>query len=875
MKKLIIFLILISLVLIGVACEKSNKPDGPAIDYSPTQKSGDIAAFSLATPVNDAVFTTIPTFSWDSVENADSYIFEVCTSPEFAFTTHDEENDVYVKQVYIKKTGLMTNRFDLVSNLKKNTKYYWRVTAVNSNRKQVCSDQYASFTYNALDVDEISLSVGYADEWQVHEKGSKATVTADKTDFFRNDKDAIRVTFDKEDTQRGDAYTESNGWVVLSRSLETEFYGVDAFYFNFYYAGNDAAAYFRLIDEDNEYWYAPIKLAMNARQWIIIRFDEFVLRADGSTPVMNMTFDYNYIKTVELVFERADGDGVAYFGDLRAIKYENYKDLFLEEMNFNDYSYVRDNYNFGITVPEDGSSMTYSFSGQANDENDRGIQGYGFIRYSIGKTLARGDAFDFTLSFTNVSNFRSATFILRVVEEDGDRWKFKMRVSDVIGNEHFLLPYAAFALDEFRGDGFRQFGYIKEIQFGIIENYSGGAITVSDFKVVSLADTFEDSLYTVTVEDGLIENFESYHTSIEPYYTWELSAVNKDEFIEYYSDAVFGVRNHSAKFCYKTDLPAAVYHVNFANKLADYTAISISAKDVSVNDADATMIVYLHGSVGELYSYTIESLEDEWTEYVIPISEFALDKDSSGQASITIDRVVGVSFAFQYFYPRKPFQGDPAKYYSGGYVCVDNMRFTDATELDKREVSVKIKPSTADSKITVVSDFDADTADTLRWTTDSTATYATLTLSEATASGGGKCLEMGYKTGMETKYFIDTVFDSTVKANGLTFAIKGDTYGANAVIVLYVNVEGSIYKFQKELTGLSEDWTTYSIGFNSLTKTEGGSFTWDSSKAQNIAQIVINYKKYNVGYHESKILIDDVRLSEHIQLDTFTQAAIA
>ena len=109
----------------------------------------------------------------------------------------------------------------------------------------------------------------------------------------------------------------------------------------------------------------------------------------------------------------------------------------------------------------------------------------------------------------------------------------------------------------------------------------------------------------------------------------------------------------------------------------------------------------------------------------------------------------------------------------------------------------------------------------------------------------------------------------------MTFAIKGDTYGANAVIVLYVNVEGSIYKFQKELTGLSEDWTTYSIGFNSLTKTEGGSFTWDSSKAQNIAQIVINYKKYNVGYHESKILIDDVRLSEHIQLDTFTQAAIA
>ena len=101
MKKLFLFLILISLVslaFVAVACGNSVDPDGDPIDFTPAQKSGEIAAFSLVSPVADAVFTTVPTFRWEEAGNADSYILEICTSEEFAYNT--QEGDLYLKQIY-------------------------------------------------------------------------------------------------------------------------------------------------------------------------------------------------------------------------------------------------------------------------------------------------------------------------------------------------------------------------------------------------------------------------------------------------------------------------------------------------------------------------------------------------------------------------------------------------------------------------------------------------------------------------------------------------------------------------------------------------------------------------------------------------------
>ena len=101
MKKLIVIMILISLALVAVACERAAEPDGAPIDFAPMQKSGAIDAFSLTSPQQDAVFTTVPTFRWENVPNADSYTLEICTSPEFAYMT--QEGDQFIKQNYLKK----------------------------------------------------------------------------------------------------------------------------------------------------------------------------------------------------------------------------------------------------------------------------------------------------------------------------------------------------------------------------------------------------------------------------------------------------------------------------------------------------------------------------------------------------------------------------------------------------------------------------------------------------------------------------------------------------------------------------------------------------------------------------------------------------
>ena len=877
MKKLLIFLILVSIALVAVACDKAVETDGDLIDFVPAQKSGTIDAFSLTSPVADAVFTSVPTFKWKAAENADSYTLEICTSPEFAYST--QEGNEYIKQSYIKKSGLMNNEFELTANLKKNTKYYWRVTAVNSNRKKT-SNEVFSFTYNAVEVEEVAVSVGYADEWKVHEAGSKATVTRDQSDFFRNGKDALRISFDSEDTQRGEQYVSYNGWVVVTRSLETEFYGIDAFYFNFYYAGNDAKAYFRVVDEDNDYWYSEIKISKNARQSVIIPLSDFIHRTNGVS-VGNSVFDYNYLRTVELVFEKVDGDGVAYFGDFRAVKYKNFKDRFIEEMDFTAYNHTFENYKFGLT--ETQNSVTMSFSNQPDYENDKKIEGYGILHYQIGKMIVSGDAFEFKLGFTDVQNFRNANFVFRVIEEDGDRWLYSIKISDVPEDGMFLLPFTAFTLSEYKGDGLRQFGYIKEFQFCIIipeEQYTAsGAITVSDLKLKSLSKVYGKDLYTVKVgENGLIDDFESYDPGYKVLYKWDLSAVNKDEAIEVYAESALGVKNHAAKMGYKTDLDAASYRVNFT-AVTGYNAIRIDAKDLSIENADATMIVYLHTSIGELYSYTISKLADAWKTYTIPIAAFSRDEKSLGRDTITIDRVSGVSIAFQYYYR------GTAKYNSKNYVCVDNVKFISAETLSEEhsvtevEVPGKVKMSSTKNTIAMIDDFDEETTESLLWTTTSEKNFAVLRLvdgAENTASGAGKSLSMGYKTQPSdpeiVHYTKDLLVDGAVKAKGITILMKGDGLNTKATIVLYVTKGESTFKYQARIAAVSADWTTYSIGFDAFEQTVGDTLALKNN-VSSISGILINYQNYSAASQTSAILIDEIYFDDSIALTDNTATA--
>ena len=842
-----------------------------AIETAP--KTGEIGAFSAVTPANNATLTSIPAFTWTEAENADTYTLEIASDDEF-----DIADDYYIV-----KSGITTTTFNLQADFKKDKHYFWRVTAKNEDHSELISGDALTFFYQATLYDEIPVSIGYADEWKVHEVGSKATVSLDHNSFFGEKgnaedmaakKDSLRISFDSEDTQRGPEYVESNGWVVVTRSLEAEFYGPDAFYFNFYYSGNDATAYFRLIDEDNEYWYAPIKLAVNAKQTIIMRISDFTLRTKG-TPVVNEQFDYHYLKSMEIVFERVDGDGVAYFGNLKAIKYENYQDMVIDSLDFDreGYTYTNDSayFNFERTVGDEGDSFTYAFTTRTGVPDNQ--KGYGFVKMYVNKILASSDAFSFNVGFFNADHTamtdKSFNFLLRIVEEDNDVWTFKILAKDIPADGNLLVPFSAFLLSEFKGDGIRQFYFIKQFQFGLNNRYSDGEITISNFDIVLLSDKVED-LYKSTVgADGMIDEFENYESVVDVYYKWEPTTANKDEQISLNSASALGRDTHAARFYYKTDLSDAAYVTHF-DSVEGYSAIEFYARDVSNGSFKATMTVYLIGGPNELYSYELKNIDKEWINYVIPISEFNITADSFGSQHITCENITGIALAFKYSFTRP-------EYASGSFVSVDKIRFSNATEVAKTELSGKIKMAQDNTKA-MISDFDTDNADVVWSKKEDTGlsqsevasnTAATIN-TEQTASGEGRSLQLAYKTRMVAPYCAYMVVDSGVTAKGLTLLLKGDGRPDTYVeVIVYVNSKA----YKKRIDVATSGWNYYSIGFSEF-KYNGTSEGISASSVGEITQIALYIKNYAASdYYAGTLYLDEIYFDNTITTSTNTVTA--
>ncbi len=869
MKKKILIVVICLLIAVAVlaACS-SEKKNLSSNEFQPTSLKGEIGAFSAVSPKDNFVTLTVPEFSWTAASNAETYTLEIASSDEF-----DAED-----KTYFKKTGITTTAFKIGAALKtKNKTYYWRVTAVNSNNTKLFSDEVQSFYYQANLQEEVPIDIAYADEWKVHDVGSKATVAIDKHNFFGTGKDSLTVKFDEEDTNQGPGFEESDGWIVVTHSRESEFYGVDAFYFNFYYAGNDSEIYFRVVDEDNEYWNAPIKLANNAKQTIIIRFDEFTLRTKGGTPIQNQVFDYNYIKSFELVFEKSFGDGIAYFSDLRAINYAKYSHLFISTFDFNDYkdALTNENYNFGVTVPEDGTSLTYSFSGSANDLNDKGIQGYGFVKMNVNKLLAPGDALELDLVLTNPQNFKSGNVLIRIVEEDGDRWAFTQPVATIPESGKLVIPYTAFMLSEFKGDGFRQFYYIKALQLGVNKVYSGGAVTVSNLHIVTMEEEIEN-LYVGSVSpEGVIEDFSSYKNSLDLYYVWQMSSSNKDEEMNIDTENALGTKNTAGKFGYKTDMGEAIYGVRF-EAVEGFNGIEIQAKDASNEGATAKLTVTLYAETGEAYSYVIEALSTEWHSYKIAFADMALAEGYFGSAEVLAsDNIIGFSISLQYYFYSNILGAKVAnpKYIANNYVFVDNIRFVIVDETVVTELTDKILPTAGNKKLALVSNFDEDDAESLAWDTTSTAPYADVSLTDATASGSGQALSMSYKTKMDAvSYFTNVKIDSSVDANGISFLMKGDQYSAIAYVNLFINQNGT-YQCRVELNGISSDWTQYKIGFDAFTDANGGSFHMEKEYVPYINKISVAVKSFGGNYNVSSVLLDDLYLDGTITTTTNTATA--
>ena len=205
-------------------------------DLTQTNKKGALGDFNLIAPATGVIVNEQPTFSWSESANAISYTLEVCSSKSF----DNNSNSI----VYTKESNIAATSFKLSATLKtKNIDYYWRVTAVNEfNSKAVGREKVSeirTFFYHVESAGEVEIPVGEAGDWALHKVGSVADIAIDHNDFFgTGDQDSLKITFEKENTSQGPGHEKSDGWIVVQKTVEQDFFGPDAFYCNFYYMGH-------------------------------------------------------------------------------------------------------------------------------------------------------------------------------------------------------------------------------------------------------------------------------------------------------------------------------------------------------------------------------------------------------------------------------------------------------------------------------------------------------------------------------------------------------------------------------------------------------------------------------------------------------------
>ena len=472
MKKLR-FLSLLLMPLLLVGCNQKENFDSHTVEV--TRSTGEIGSFNLLTPHNGFSTSDGFKFTWEVAENADYYALEIANTENFL-------NDP--DEVYVKENNLSFSEFDLTYALpKKDINYYWRVTAINKDHKKL-SNSVGYFFYESKNVGELEIEIEDAEDWELHKEGSYADITIDRNNFFGNQKNSLCIKFDKEHTCQG--VPKSDGWIVITKTEDRELYGTDSFYFNFFYSGQDATVLVRVLDYDGEYWHKQVQISKNAKQTVIVKYEDFELRTAG-TNIYNRRFDWEHIRYFEVVFERTFGDGVCLFSDIKAVKYDSYKHLFMEKMDFNrdDIDQWKSEYlEFEKTVSEDGSELTIAYNPQS------GFGGWAVQYINLYKFFASGDAIRMKVKYTGTNP--NSTFYFRIYEEDGDTWQYKTPFSYLTQGEYkeLLLPLKSFQRLEggMNGDGAKQFSFIKYFTIGISNNYSAGSISLKDLEIVKLDD---------------------------------------------------------------------------------------------------------------------------------------------------------------------------------------------------------------------------------------------------------------------------------------------------------------------------------------------------------------------------------------------------
>lgn len=883
MKKVLMLLLALLITTPLASCNGGNTSEYEDNDFTQTVDSGNLGFFSLTSPSSGAVLDEIPCFEWTASENATYYTLEIASTQNFI------SNDSSV--VYYKRDYISTNRATITANLsQRNITYYWKVTAHLGGKTLTCNNNL-TFLLKSVDHDEVVFPIGETTDWSIHEQGSPLDLKIDTSNFFANEETSLVLKFEKEQTK-------SIGWIVISRTVEKDTYGTDAMFMRFYYSGDEASAYLRVIDNDGEFWRHKIQLANNAKQTCIMPFSEFTQDTNLVT-VNNHVFDYFHIKYMEIVFERTWGDGVCLVSDIKAIKKANYSSLFLDQLDFNDYpteNWTWENgYNFGFDIAQNGSSYTLHYDTGANELNSVGMasKGYAFAKFPVNKFFDTGDMVKVDIKYTGSS---SGNACFRLKEEDGDFWYYLQSFSSLSSEEFTTLyvPYEAFGASSLNGNGKREMSWIMQLQFGVTNMYGSGTLTYKDFEIVARDEIEEiETGARIVGSDGIIENFDSYTTAAQPFYQWKLSSNNKDEFISLDSLQKIGANNvYCGKMTYKADMEAAQYSLPVTVSTSGVDALSIWLKDVSVKNSNsvfnyltqvsADCFIGLTLTSGEVYYYEISALSRLWSEYVIPYSAFTISPSSVGSESIASTSIARITLTFQYVYRTQ--DGTPYPTYTmANPVYVDNIKLVNAEDETVR-ITAKEKAITADvgdsTRATIENaEGYASSDDVLGiWSYGNDNVDNDLQLSNDVSSlGDSHSLKMNYKSYVSVNYTIPTTMDATIgnvmKPKGLLVDIKGDGK-ATIYLNLYMLISGSISQVRRNIVNPSSSWTTYAIGFDQFSD-----YVSPSTASVNVNTINYLYKVtfgiVNSDYSQSEIYVDNIRLSNAITRSTYTATVIS
>lgn len=882
MNKRYLALLLLPLLISGCSTNKGSSYSSHIIDNE--RKMGKISEFDLIGPTNGFSTDDGFTFTWEEAANAEYYQLELASTIEFI---NDDEDEIYVKESNLSSAQYVLN-FSLP---KKDINYYWKVTAFNKDHSKK-SKSTNNFYYASKKIDEIPIKIEDEQDWTVHKEGSQATVSIDRTNFFNNGENSLAIVFDKEHTNQG--IPDSDGWIVITKNEDKELYGTDAFYLNFYYSGQDANVLIRVLDDDGEYWHKQIQIANNAKQTVLLRYDEFELRTVG-TNIYNRKFDWQHIRYFEIVFERTFGDGICLISNIKAVKYENYQQMFIKKMNFNDTDvkdWTYENFDFEKTISEDGSELTLGYKAKNAETNPDGFSGYGFQNVNVYKFFSQGDAIRMYVKYTGSSS--NSVFYFRVLEEDNDRWQFKLSFSYLEKDEYkeVIIPYKAFQrTDYMNGDGSKQFYYIQKFNIGLADNYSTGTLSIKDLEIIKIEDIISNRTRVVN-SDGCIDNFDNYNLYTEMYYYWEPSVVNKDESITL--DSIHKAGNNSNLYCaefdYKSDMEQAVYQIYLDTaSLKDKYSLSLWLKDaahksddqtfsyLSDEDVAAEMTIQLTLDTGEWYRYTINKIKKEWHNYIIAFKDFELVNASSlfdDPQPLDCSHIIHMAFGFRYLYYDKVGVHHPV-YTSANPVYVDEIYFKSNNETSVKEISGTIKEDEDDNnKITIdtFEDYSDDNSIFDNWSYGYNKDYNGLNLSSDVSSiGGNQSLKMHYKGSDSISYIRNTQFANSITAKGFTIDIKGDDK-ATIYINLNWRVGTSLLKMRCTLNNVSSNWVHYEIGFELFKDVNGGNKTITMSTAKSIESV--SFGIVNNDYSASDIYIDNIRLLKNISYNTNTKTLL-